>query len=380
MDQYLVGGPFSRIEWEDINLNSSDQIKAYFFKHGWKPTEWNYKKDPKTKKMLRDDRGNPIQTSPKLTEDSFDSIEGDLPKLLARRNVLVHRRRMLKNVRKTDDEETGLINLVRMDGRIPAGGFPNGTNTGRVRHYNVVNIPGVGSIYGEELRDLFVAPDGYLMLGCDAAALEGRIQAHYIIPYKGGHELADLILNGDIHQANADLWGCTRKEAKSPYYALMYGAQAPKIAQTMGCTLKEAEERYNAFWGQYEPLAMFKDDITKAWESRGGKKGGFLRGLDGRKLFARSAHALVNLMFQSAGSISVKTALLFANKSVQYKGLDAKQIIFYHDEVEYEVREDHAEEVKEIVEQSFPQSSKFFNLNVPLVGEGKLGKSWFDVH
>ena len=166
-----------------------------------------------------------------------------------------------------------------------------------------------------KMRDLFVAPDGYLMLGCDAAALEGRIQAHYIIPYKGGHELADLILNGDIHQANADLWGCTRKEAKSPYYALMYGAQAPKIAQTMGCTLKEAEERYNAFWGQYKPLAMFKDDITKAWESRGGKKGGFLRGLDGRKLFARSAHALVNLMFQSAGSISVKTALLFANNS-----------------------------------------------------------------
>jgi DNA polymerase I-like protein with 3'-5' exonuclease and polymerase domains len=287
---------------------------------------------------------------------------------------------MLKNIRGTDGEETGLINLVRQDGRIGAGGFPNGTNTGRVRHYNIVNIPGVGAVYGAEFRDLFIAPDGYVFLGCDAAALEGRIQAHYLIPYKGGHELADLILNGDIHQANADLWGCSRKEAKSPYYALMYGAQAPKLAQTMGCSLKEAEERYEAFWAQYTPLADFKADITKAWKTRGGKSGGFLRGLDGRKLHARNEHALVNLMFQSAGSIAVKTALLFANKQINYRGLDAKQIIFYHDEVEYEVREDHAEECKEIVEKSFPQSSKFFKLNVPLVGEGKLGKSWYAVH
>lgn len=160
----------------------------------------------------------------------------------------------------------------------------------------------------------------------------------------------------------------------------MYGAQAPKLAQTMGCSLKEAEARYEAFWSYYEPLAKFKEDVTKAWKARGGKNGGFLKGLDGRKLHARSEHALVNLMFQSAGSISVKTALLFANKSIQYKNLDAKQIIFYHDEVEYEVREDHAEECKEIVEKSFPQASKFYNLNVPLIGEGKLGKSWFDVH
>ena len=380
MELNEINGPFCRINWEPINLNSSDQIKEYFFKHGWIPTEWNYKKDTKTKFFLKDNDGNLIPTSPKLTEDSFDSIEGDLPKLLARRNVLMHRKRMLKNIRKTDNEETGLINLVRSDGRIGAGGIPNGTNTGRVRHYNVVNIPGVGAIYGEELRDLFIAPKGRLILGCDAAALEARIQAHYITPYDGGLELADLLLNGDIHQVNADMWGCTRKEAKSPLYALMYGAQPAKLAQTFGCDLRTAEERFEVFWETYKPLAKFKEDVTKAWNSRGGRKGGFLRGLDGRKLFARSEHALVNLMFQSAGSIAVKTALLFAQKSIRYKNLDAHQIIFYHDEVEYDVSKIDAEETKEIVEQSFPQASKFYNLNVPLVGEGKLGNSWFEVH
>ena len=229
----LVSGPFSRITWEPINLNSSDQVKDYFLKHGWIPIEYNYKKDSKTKKMIRGEDGGPIWTSPKLTEESFDSIEGDLPKNLARRNVLMHRKRMLKNIRKIDDEETGLINLVRSDGRIPASGIPNGTNTGRVKHRNIVNIPSPGSIYGEELRSLFIAKTGYNILGCDAAALEARVQAHYILPYIGGKELAELLLEGDIHQSNADMWGCTRKEAKSPLYALMYGAQPEKLAQTM---------------------------------------------------------------------------------------------------------------------------------------------------
>ena len=85
-------------------------------------------------------------------------------------------------------------------------------------------------------------------------------------------------------------------------------------------------------------------------------------------------------MFQSAGSIAVKTALLFADKNIKQKKLDCNQIIFYHDEVEYDVSKIDAEETKEIVEQSFPQASKFYNLNVPLVGEGKLGNSWFEVH
>ena len=85
-------------------------------------------------------------------------------------------------------------------------------------------------------------------------------------------------------------------------------------------------------------------------------------------------------MFQSAGSIAVKTALLFADKNIKQKKLDCNQIIFYHDEVEYEVLEEHSELAKQIVEAAFPAASKFFSMNVPLVGEGKIGKSWLDVH
>lgn len=373
-----VNGPFCRISWEPINLNSSDQVKAYLLSKGWVPTTWNYKKEGK--RNLKDDSGNLIKTSPKLTEDSFDSVQGDIPKLIARRNVLIHRERLIKNTRK-DDEEVGWLNLLRDDGRLEARGIPNATNTGRYRHSIVVNVPNPFAVYGHDIRSLFIAKSGYSLVGVDASALEARVQAHYIYPFKGGKELADLLINGDIHTENKELWGMAeRNDAKSPYYALMYGALPPKLAETMGCSLQEAKERYEMFWNRYLPLAQFRDTIQTVWEQRGGKKNGFLKGLDGRKLFARSPHALVNMMFQSAGSVVVKLATVLTDKWCEQNMLDSHQVIHMHDEFQRETIDHHVYAVKELACKAFPTAGQYFQMNVPIIGEAKSGKNWAETH
>ena len=364
MDQTIVSGPFSRIEPIEFNLNSHTQLKEYLLSQGWKPTSFT-------------DKG-----SPQLTEDSFASVEGDVPKLVARRSVLLHRIRLVKNTTK-DGNEKGLCNLVRNDGRITAGGVPQGTPTGRFRHSGVVNIPKAYDpdvVYGTELRSLFVAKPGYTLVGCDASALEGRVQAHYVFPYTGGPELADLVLNGDIHQKNADAWGVTRKQAKSPYYGLMFGCQPTKLQEILGCSVSKARRIYNRFWVDYPPLAALKEDLTEAWNKRGGKNGGFIRGLDGRKLYGRSEHSLVNLLIQSAGAIICKTAVCYLNNWIQKEGLDAKQVIFMHDEVQLEVHPDHVDRVKVLAVKAFEKSGEFYKTNVPITGEAKDGPNWASTH
>ena len=366
----LVEGPFCRIKYEPINLNSSDQVKSYLLSKGWQPTEWNTKKEGR----------EVIRTSPKLTEDSFDSVEGEIPRLLTRRAVLVHRQRLLKNTRK-DGEETGWLNSLRDDGRLEARGLPLATNTGRYRHSVVVNVPNAHAIYGADIRSLFIAPSGRKFVGVDAAALEARIQAHYVYPFKGGKELAELLLNGDIHTENQQLWEMPeRNDAKSPYYALMYGAQPQKLADTMGCSLKVAERRYEDFWGKYTALSEFRETITNVWESRGGKKGGYLKGLDGRKLFARSPHALVNLMFQSGGSIVVKLATVLTDIWCEKMKLDSVQVIHMHDEFQRETAERDTEMVKTIALKAFEEAGKYFNMNVPILGDVKIGQNWYETH
>lgn len=118
-----IKGPFTRIEFQDINLNSSQQVKDYLLSVGWIPTQYNINKETRE------------PTSPKLTEDSFGSIKDDTGILLARRAVLVHRRRQIENYK--DPENKGLLAYVRDDGRIPAAGITCATPTGRTAHRTI---------------------------------------------------------------------------------------------------------------------------------------------------------------------------------------------------------------------------------------------------
>lgn len=88
-------------------------------------------------------------TSPKITEDSFDSVgtdEGRAMQLLKKRMMISHRRSLI----------IGLIELVRKDGKIAGEANPCATPTARMRHRGIVNIPAAGSFYGEQCRSLFL--------------------------------------------------------------------------------------------------------------------------------------------------------------------------------------------------------------------------------
>lgn len=79
--------------------------------------------------------------------------------------------------------------------RVPAAAFSIGTNTFRMRHRFVVNIPARGLF---PLRHLFIAKKGYKILGCDGAGLELRMLAHFM----ADAVYQEIILHGDIHTHN----------------------------------------------------------------------------------------------------------------------------------------------------------------------------------
>jgi len=357
-----VSGPFCKVEFSKTNINSPVQLKEFLLSQGWEPTQWT-----------APTKLNP-NGSPQITEDSFHTIKGDMGKLLAERAVLKHRLGMLFSVSK-DGELKGWINTVRDDGRLEAGGIPQGTPTGRMRHIGIVNVPKADEKipYGIQLRSLFVAGEGCKLVDIDAAALEARIEAHYCYPYPGGKHHAETLLSGDIHSETAAAIGVDRPTAKTVRYASMYGAQPKKIAATLGCSLKRGEEIYKGFWDSNSPLKTLNSAVKSAYKSKG-----FLKGLDGRKLLIRSEHALINTLFQSGGSIVVKTALCYI--AARSKHLAAKQVGFFHDEGLYGVKESDVEEFCTIAEKSFEDAGKFWGLNVPLVGEAHVGDRWSEVH
>ena len=216
----MVAGPFSRIEWVDMNIGSDKQLKEWLNTLGWEPDEWNY-----SKKEF-DLEGNPLRTSPKLTETSFESLPKGLGQDLQLRSKSRHRRSQIQ----------GWIGNCRDDHRIEAQANSLGTPTGRMKHRIVANVPKPnvynnkkdkddprnGSLvwypekqsvfFGTEMRSLFRASPGMVLVGRDASGLELRCFAHYL----NDSVYTDIVLSGDIHSHNQMLAGLpTRNDAKT---------------------------------------------------------------------------------------------------------------------------------------------------------------------
>ncbi len=186
-----VGGPFTRVKFEEPDIGSRKKLIKQLYRLGWKPVEFT-------------EKGNP-----KVTEESLAPMKG-IGAQLARWYVYQHRQSQIQ----------GWLNNIRPDGRLTAGAFTNGTNTGRFRHKGVVNVPKAKPhvIFGEQMRSLFIAGDGYKMVGHDAEQLELRILAHFMNDPK----FIEQILEGDIHSFNQELAGLpTRDDAKTFIYALL---------------------------------------------------------------------------------------------------------------------------------------------------------------
>lgn len=159
-------------------------------------------------------------------------------------------------------------------------------------------------------------------------SVEARIESAYCWQYDDTeHEYClSLMLDKplDVHskmaQAISEIIGKPfgRGPAKNCKYGATYGAQAAKIAKTIGDTLEVGQQVYDAFWDAAFPLKMLKEELQRQWEANGKK---FIIGIDGRRVPTRSAHAILNSLFQSGGVICAKRAMVIHDTLLKERGL-----------------------------------------------------------
>ena len=377
-----VRGAYTKMECKPLNPDSSDEVKELLLTLGWIPMEYNYKKDKKGQ-YVKDSAGQLIQTSPKLTEESYDSLPPGLGKQIAEYNTMNHRRNFLLN-RK--DSEKGALAAVkrRGDGKVSADAFTCGTNTGRYRHSGTVcNIPRPSSPWGPEVRSLFTVSDDMDMVGVDLSGIEARCLAHYLLRsnYKNAKKTAALILSpdktNDFHSFNAIRWGVSRDIAKNTLYALMYGAGAKKLAQTAGKPEGQGAKLKRDF---YKAHPGIEELITALEEYH--KAHGYLQGLDGRPLYIRSNNKLLNTLLQNAAAIVFKRWMIRISErlAIPYEWEGVHQIIAYHDELQFECPSRFASPFSKLVKSCAIETGKELKIKVPIGAEAKVGKNWRDTH
>lgn len=296
-------------------------------------------------------------------------------------------------------------------------------NTNRYKHIGVANVPRASSLFGAPMRGLFGCGEGGYQFGFDFSSLEARIQGHYIWIY-GGEELAEQLLApkpNSIHCINARKLNITRDNAKSITYAILYGSGAKKVAKMLGISVDDAQKLIDAFWDSMLPLKMLRDKVVEYWVGTGKK---YIKGIDGRKLYARSEHSLLNLLFQGGGVICAKYTTVAWFNLMERQGLqvdcftgdvDVCGMIEMHDEVQAFVKKnlisfktfdtkEAAEEAaaKEVNASSVGHAKRWYYcpentvskclmeslnilqkelaLNVPLGVEWVVGRNWLECH
>ena len=337
---------FMRKKLQEFNLGSRKQIGEYLTDFGWKPNRFT-------------PTGQPI-----VDEASLNKVK-NIPeaKLIAEFLLLQ------KRIAQIDS----WITAVADDSRVHGFVIPNGTITGRMSHRapNMAQVPSASSEYGKECRACWIVKDGYKLLGVDASGLELRMLAHYM----DNKEYTNEVTEGDIHTTNQKLAGLkSRDKAKTFIYALCYGAGDQKLSTILGGNTKDAKRIREHFLDNLPSFKRLKNRVGKA------AKRGYLKGLDGRKIFIRNDYAALNSLLQGGGAIVMKRALVMLQALIKLQALDAKFVANIHDEWQMEVREDIADFVGELAVGCIEKAGEYYNMRCPLTGEYKTGGNWSETH
>ena len=280
------------------------------------------------------------------------------------------------------------LELVGDDGRVHGRVTTNGAVTGRATHSspNMAQVPAVGSPFGAECREMWCVPVGYKQVGVDLSGIELRCLGHYL----NDQEWITELLKGDIHWFNAQSFGLVdkgtvkddnnpehkkaRNTTKTLTYGVLYGAGAAKAGSIVGGNSSKGKKLIDSFINNTPGLAALKKKISRLMAK------GHLPALDGRRVWVRSEHAALNTLLQSAGAIIAKQWLIESTKLLQEKGINAKLLAFVHDETQWEVREDQAEEAARLIEQAATKAGEALGFRCPVDAEGKVGNNWRECH
>jgi hypothetical protein len=247
------------------NPNAPLQVKDWLFGLGWVPETFEFKRNKETGDTRQIPQIN-IKNSggevcPSITRLSEEHPTLGIDKLIGL-GIIKHRIGLVKGfLRDVNDE--GLI-LARCNGF---------TNTLRLKHAELVNLPSSRVPYGEDLRAMLIMKEGYLNLGADLSSLEDRVKHHFQIPLDPEYVKTQLgegfdphcyiaVLGNLMTQAQSDEHALFEKSegksgkkhsklrslGKGTNYSCQYGAGAPTISRSAKCSLATAKALHGAYW------------------------------------------------------------------------------------------------------------------------------------
>ncbi|HZD54281.1 MAG TPA: DNA polymerase I, partial [Woeseiaceae bacterium] len=254
---------------------------------------------------------------------------------------------------------------------------------------NLQNIP-IRTPEGRRIRQAFVAPPGAMLIAADYSQIELRIMAHLSADEGLLAAFADEL---DIHRATAaEVFGMPldevthdqRRAAKAINFGLMYGMSAFGLGRQLGIGRSEAQAYVDLYFERYPGVRRFMDDIRAHAKSTG-----YVETLFGRRLYLPEINdrnpqrrqyaerSAINAPMQGTAADIIKRAMISVHDWIEESGAPARMTMQVHDELVFEVAEDHSEAVREEIVSRMAAAAR---LSVPLKVDAGIGRNWDEAH
>ena len=297
--------------------------------------------------------------------------------------------RMLTKLKSTYAD--GLLKLIDPDGRIRTNFQMTVTATGRLSSTepNLQNIP-VRKELGAQIRKMFIASEGKVLVDADYSQIELRLLAHI----SGDEHMQAAFMSGeDIHRVTAsqvfntplsEVTSLQRSRAKAVNFGIVYGISSWSLAQDIGVFPNEAKAYMDAYLEKYSGVREYMKIIVEKAKAEGYVKTLYnrRRGLPELKSSNFNTRSFgervaLNMPIQGTAADIIKLAMVNVYNRLKAEGLESKLILQVHDELICECPEHEAQRVAELLSE---EMSGAVQLSVPLTVDAKIGHSWAEAH
>lgn len=355
-----------RLAGHEFNINSPKQLGVVLFDELMLPY------------------GKRTKTGWKTGADVLDKLKDKHPII---NHVLEYRE--LTKLKSTYAD--GLLKVISPDGRIHTSFQMTVTATGRLSSTepNLQNIP-IRKARGAQIRNMFVASPGKVLVDADYSQIELRLLAHI----SDDRTMQEAFLSGeDFHYVTAsnvfgvplsEVTPLLRSRAKAVNFGIVYGISAFSLSQDIGVWPSEAQAYMDAYMAKYHGVRDYMKNIVEK-----AKEDGYVSTIFGRRrdlpelkssnynIRSFGERVALNAPIQGTAADIIKLAMVNVYKRLNEEQPDARLILQIHDELIVECSGEQAEKVSAILKEEMENAVK---LSVPLVSDVNTGRSWAEAH
>ena len=355
---------------QSFNINSTKQVGEILFD--------KLKLDEKAKKT----KTGGYSTS----EEVLEKIRGKHPivdKLLEYRGIKKLLSTYIDALPALIHPETGKIH-TSFNQAVTATGRLSSTNP------NLQNIP-VRDELGREIRKAFIADDDdYIFFSADYSQIELRLMAHLS---NDPHMVEAFCSGADIHAATAakiygipveEVTSDMRRKAKTANFGIIYGISVFGLAERLSIPRAESKELIDGYFQTYPRIKEYMEESIRVAKEKGYvetlfKRKRFLPDINSHNAIVRgyAERNAINAPIQGSAADIIKLAMIRIHQRFEAEHLKSRMILQVHDELNFNVRKEEFDRVKEIV---LDCMEHVLQLRVPLIADCGEGKNWLEAH